>query len=131
MKATPEVVGTDEVRRQIRRMQDAVSKTSATSDLKGIHADAAKLVQADAERITPVRSGKLKNTLRSTGTVKAGVVRAGFSKVPYAGPIHFGWPKRNIRPNPFLYKAADQRANEVLELFDQRVNALIRKFDLD
>lgn len=131
MKATPEVVGTHEVRRQIRRMQDAVSKTSATSDLKGIHADAAKLVQGDAERIVPVRSGRLKNTLRSTGTVKAGVVRAGLSKVPYAGPIHFGWPKRNIRPNPFLYKAADQRANEVLELFDQRVNALIRKFDLD
>lgn len=131
MKSKSEFVGTDEVRRKIRRMQDAVSKTSATSELKTMHAEAAKLVQGDAARIVPVRSGTLRNTLRSTGTVKSGVVRAGFAKVPYAGPIHFGWPARNIRPNPFLYKAADARADDVVNLFDERVAALIRKFDLD
>jgi len=33
-------------------------------------------------------------------------VQAGRASVPYAGPIHWGWPARNIEPQPFLTDAA-------------------------
>jgi hypothetical protein len=58
-------------------------------------------------------------------------VRAGRTSVPYAGPIHFGWPAHNIEPTPFLYDALDQRRSEVIDLYEQRVGDLIRKNGLD
>ena len=46
-----------------------------------------------------------------------GKVRAGMKAVPYAGPIHFGWGRRNITPQPFLYQAIDRRHAEVLDTY--------------
>jgi creatinine amidohydrolase/Fe(II)-dependent formamide hydrolase-like protein len=125
------IAGADEVRRKIRNMQDAVSKTAAKSELKTLHGDAAKIVEQDALGRAPVKSGRLRESIRSSGTQKAGVVRAGFARVPYAGPIHFGWAKRNIRPQPFLYDAKDARRDEVVRSVEQGIDALIRRFDLD
>lgn len=131
MSRATKITGADEVRRKIRRMQDALSKTAAKSELKDLHAAGAKVVEQDAVGRVPVRSGKLKASVRSTGTQRSGVVRAGFASVPYAGPIHFGWRKQNISPQPFLYDAKDARGDEVVDLFEQRIGALVRKFDLD
>jgi creatinine amidohydrolase/Fe(II)-dependent formamide hydrolase-like protein len=125
------IAGADEVRRKIRNMQDAVSKTAAKSELKTLHGDAAKIVEQDALGRAPVRSGRLRESIRSSGTQKTGVVRAGFARMPYAGPIHFGWAKRNIRPQPFLYDAKDARRDEVVRSVEQGIDALIRRFDLD
>jgi hypothetical protein len=125
------ITGADEGRRKIRQMQDAVSKTAAKSDLKTLHGDAAKIVKQDALGRVPVKSGRLRQSLRSSGTQRAGVVRAGFASVPYAGPIHFGWAKHHIRPQPFLYDAKDARHDEVVQSLEQAIDALIRKFDLD
>ena len=131
MSRSTKIAGADEVRRKIRNMQDAVSKTAAKSELKTLHGDAAKIVEQDALGRAPVRSGRLRESIRSSGTQKAGVVRAGFARVPYAGPIHFGWAKRNIRPQPFLYDAKDARRDEVVRSVEQGIDALIRRFDLD
>ena len=75
----------------------------------------------------PVRSGRLTGTLRTTGTMRGGVVRMGRKAVPYAGPIHFGWPNRPapargwrggpIAPNPFLYEAMDKRVGDVMDTY--------------
>lgn len=131
MSRSTKIAGADEVRRKIRNMQDAVSKTAAKSELKTLHGDAAKIVEQDALGRAPVRSGRLRESIRSSGTQKAGVVRAGFARVPYVGPIHFGWAKRNIRPQPFLYDAKDARRDEVVRSVEQGIDALIRRFDLD
>ena len=131
MSRSTKIAGADEVRRKIRNMQDAVSKTAAKSELKTLHGDAAKIVEQDALGRAPVKSGRLRESIRSSGTQKAGVVRAGFARVPYAGPIHFGWAKRNIRPQPFLYDAKDARRDEVVRSVEQGIDALIRRFDLD
>lgn len=131
MSRSTKIAGADEVRRKIRNMQDAVSKTAAKSELKTLHGDAAKIVEQDALGRAPVRSGRLRESIRSSGTQKTGVVRAGFARMPYAGPIHFGWAKRNIRPQPFLYDAKDARRDEVVRSVEQGIDALIRRFDLD
>jgi hypothetical protein len=50
--------------------------------------------------------------------------------VPYAGPIHFGWPARQIKPNPFIYEVLDDRRQEVYAIYAQRISELIYKYDL-
>ena len=121
-----QVEGVAEVRRALRKMQDG------TADLKAIHAEAAKDVADTAKTIVPRgASGKLGASIRSTGQAGQGVVRAGKAAVPYAGPIHFGWPKHHIAPRPFLYEAADRRADEVKERFITGLNKLITDSGLD
>jgi hypothetical protein len=47
----------------------------------------------------------------------------------YAGVIHFGWPRHNIEPQPFLYDALDKRFDEVTKLYELRIAALVQKLD--
>ena len=108
-------------------------------ELKDAHKQAAAVVVRDAVLLVPKRSGALAKTIRAAGLQSSAEVRAGRASVPYAGPIHFGWPNRPnkakkwrggpIRPNPFLYKAVDRRRNDVLKVYERRVNeAIARNF---
>jgi len=124
---TPSI--TVEGARELRAALKAVE--GGIADLKTVHADAAGIVEKRAGEIVPRLSGALFNSLRSSGQQTAGVVRAGSAGVPYAGIIHFGSAARNIRPQPYLYDAIDDRRKEVVEVFEQRVNELIKKNDLD
>lgn len=86
------------------------------SDLKAIHKQAADLVLTRAERDAPVRTGKLKASLRTGATRTSAIVRSAGRSVPYAAPVHWGWPTRPrpakgwrggpIKANPFVYDAA-------------------------
>lgn len=74
-------------------------------------------VARTAKVIVPVRSGKLRDTIKGSAIRRGAKVIAGRASVPYAGPIHFGWGRRNIFPQPFLYQAADRRANDVVDQY--------------
>lgn len=120
-----EVEGVDEVRRALRKFE------GGTADLKAAHAEAAKDVADTAKTIAPTgETQKLVGSIRSSGQAGQGVVRAGKKAVPYAGPIHFGWAAHGIAPNPFLYEAADRRADEVRERFVDALNELVREAGL-
>jgi len=116
------LIGYRELKRDLRRMGD-----EAIADLKRVNKEAADMVADTARPEIPVRSGRLKGTLRTTGTMRGGVVRMGRKAVPYAGPIHFGWPSRPapargwrggpIAPNPFLYEAMDKRVGDVMDTY--------------
>jgi hypothetical protein len=75
-------------------------------DLQALHARIGSTVTPVAAANAPRRSGALAGTIRSSGTKAGAVIRAGYAAVPYAGPIHWGWPKRHIEPQPFLSEAA-------------------------
>ena len=117
-----ELVGYRELRRDLRKLGD-----EAIAGLKEVNKEAADIVATAARPMVPVRSGRLKGTLRTTGTTRGGIVRMGRKAVPYAGPIHFGWPSRPnpakgwrggpIEPNPFLYDAMDRRVPEVMAAY--------------
>ncbi len=47
----------------------------------------------------------------------------------YAGVIHFGWPRHNIEPQPFLYDALDKRFDEVVRVYEKRITDLVHKLD--
>lgn len=130
-----EVEGARELRRQLKAMMEGID------GLKRVHKDIGELVGEEAARLVPVRTGRLRDTIRAAGQASGVVVRAGYAVVPYAGPIHFGWPTRPnaakgwrggpIAPQPFLYDAADNRRDEVIEAYEKHVNGLIRKHGLD
>ena len=118
-----QVSGAAETRRALRKFGDDLS------DLKDAHERIARMVANEAQGRAPVRSGALRASVRGSGTKTRAMVRAGKKRVPYAGPIHFGWAERNISPNPFMYEALDARKGEVIASYQKAVDAAVRKYD--
>lgn len=109
-----------------RTLKQAGADLSALTDA---HAAAAKLVADRARTAAPRRSGKLAQTIRPSGTKTRAVVRAGYKSVPYAGPIHWGWPRRNITAQPFLAETAARTEPTWLGIYMQAVNKTIDQVD--
>lgn len=100
--------------------------------LKPVNRDAAEIVLERAVQDAPVRTGSLKASLRVGATNRAGVVRAGNNRssasgVPYAGPIHWGWPGRNITANPFMADAAKSTEPRWVLLYERLANRVLNK----
>ncbi len=121
-----EIDGLRDVQKAMRNFSD-----DSRNDMKETHRRAGQIVVDGAARLVPVRSGALLASLKSAPTQRQGRVRVGSAAVPYAGPIHFGWPARNIQPNPFIYEVLDGRRQEVYALYADRISQLIVKYDLD
>lgn len=117
---TIQVSGARELRSAIRRAETV----ELVAEVKAANREAADVVAYEAQTIVAVKSGRLLESIRASGTLTAGVVRAGKSALPYAGPIHFGWPGHGIEPDPFLYDAADNRVDEVVEQYQAAVDRI-------
>lgn len=111
------VTGAKELRKAIRQVEDAAAKKGMQADLKGAYRTAARAVEVQAKMEAPRRSGRLAGSIKAKGTTTgASIVAGGLKAVPYAGPIHYGWPSRPnrskgwrggpIAANPFLTRAA-------------------------
>ena len=112
----------------------------AKRDIKDVNLDAAKLVERRAKQLVPVRSGALQQSIRSSGQVGKGVVRAGKASVPYANPIHWGWPRPvrkwskgrigggPIKANRFLTDALDDERRDIVKLYQRELERLARKY---
>lgn len=120
------IEGLREVQRDLRKLSEATKK-----EMKATHQKAAEIVVGESKKYVPVRTGALANSIRAAATMRGGRVRVGSASVPYAGPIHFGWPARRIKPQPFIYEALDPRRNEIAQLYAERIGQLIDKYDLD
>jgi hypothetical protein len=114
----------------------------AKAEIKEVNRDAAELVEKRAKQLVPVQSGALQRSIRSSGQLGKGVVRAGGRGVPYANPIHWGWPTRPRRKwgtpgrtaggpfgsQPFLTDALDDERREILKLYSRELERLARKY---
>jgi len=117
-------------------------------ELSGAYRTIARQLVPPAQREAPRRTGRLAASTRGLGQRTRAVLTAGSRTVPYAGPIHFGnptvktYPARKldarrssgtlgrIRPNPWLYRTADHRRDEVVQAFDDNVGAVLRRYKL-
>jgi hypothetical protein len=128
-----EVQGVKVIQKQLKQMDDGT-----VQELKKVYLYSADLVFRNAVPRVPVRSGALRASVRKAATKRGGFVRAGSKRdVPYAGPVHFGWPNRPnqakgwqggpIAPNPFLYSALDDRRAEVEQAFYDGIQRLARE----
>ena len=101
--------------------------------VKAAGKSSAEAVMNEARLLVPVRSGKLRDsirigaTARGKVTIQAGNNRSSRSGVPYANPIHWGWFKRNIKPQPFFVKALGLTRGEVYENYFRQMSKLIEE----
>lgn len=122
------VEGLNKVRRDLKKLASDVDYGDQFLAVNKTLADA---VAGDSKNYVPVLTGSLSGSIRAAATAKSGRVKAGYKAVPYAGPIHFGWPARFIKPQPFVYDAIDKRRGEIKDRYEQLIAKLIRENDLN
>ncbi|MFE5621725.1 hypothetical protein ACFQ8S_06885 [Streptomyces virginiae] len=81
----------------------------------------------DAKSSKKYRPGKLDKSIKIQASAKSAVIKAGSaSRVPYAAAIHFGYRKRNIRPNRFLFRAMARKSDVVAATYERRIAGVVR-----
>lgn len=111
--------------RQIRRAMRQAGLDLA--DMSDANRQVANVAGAAARSTTPRRSGNLASSVRVSGTKTQAIVRAGGASVPYAQAIHWGWPKRHIRAQPWISTAAQATEPAWFALYVAAVNRIIDK----
>lgn len=122
MATAVKVEGLRELRKALTQIDPELRK-----ELKTINRKSVDPVYRRALTEVPKRTGRLASTIRILGSQRAGQVAAGRKSVPYAGPIHWGWPKHNIAPNPFLERALDQSRNSVKAIWQTELQRVVDK----
>lgn len=135
------IEGLSKIRRDLRNLGSDLDLVKG--EFLETNKKVAEVVLGDAKRFVPVLSGALANSMKNASTKTAAKIRVGSSGgskrsgsaasgdlVEYAGPIHFGWPKRRIKPNPFIYEATDTRRSEIANLYAERITSIRTKYDL-
>jgi len=116
--------------REINKALDAIGVPKDA--IKDAGKESGELVANEARGLVPVRTGALRNSIRVGATargkitVKAGNNRSSSSGVPYANPIHWGWFKRHIRPQPFFVRALGYTREEIYENYFDQMEKLIK-----
>ena len=124
------VQGLDEALKALKAIGTPIAEVQAAAQQAG------EIVAAQSRSLVPVRSGKLRSTIRSKKQARKVLVSAGNNKsVPYANPIHWGWyydknnfVKKNIMPQPFFAKALGLTRKQVYETYFTNINKLFNKY---
>ena len=116
----------------LREVNKALKAIGVPNDaIKAAGKESGQLVANEAKTLVPVRTGKLRNSIRVGATargritVSAGNNRSTKSAVPYANPIHWGWFKRNIKPQPFFSRALGYTRGEIYDNYFNQLEKLI------
>jgi hypothetical protein len=108
-----------------------------TSEVSAASQQSGEIVAASARTLVPVRSGRLRSTIKSKKQARKVLVSAGNNRsVPYANPIHWGWfydrnnfVSKNILPNPFFIKALGLTREQVYRTYFENIDKLINKYN--
>jgi HK97 gp10 family phage protein len=123
------IEGAREVQRELRGLGD-----DTKNELKPVHLKAAQIIADAAAQKAPTRTGRLRESVRATARISGGRVVFGGGRgrmgIEYGGPIHFGWVARRIQPQPFVYDVLDVRRQEVLNVYADEMQKLIKRHDL-
>lgn len=95
-------------------------------DLKAAFAQIATEAVPTYRRFTPRRSGRLAGNYRSSKTKNRVQLIVGSAAVPYAKPINYGWPARNIRAADFVAKGDQVTTPKAIEAIEAEINRLIQ-----
>ena len=132
-----------------REFRRALKKAEGDlDDLKEAHAKVAAIVAEAAKAIAPQRSGKLAGSIRPNAGQRYARVSVGNNRktkagVPYAGPVHWGWPTGSpklpkkhrqissrawfIAPNPFVVDAAQATEPQWTRLYLDALDDIVDK----
>ena len=109
------VEGLDRLLKTIEKLQD-----EAGAEFAAAAQEAGEIIRQQAQIEAPHLTGRLENSIQVPKTRRGVKVRIP-KRVPYAKAIHFGWPRHNIVPNRFLFRAVDAKVEEASEVYLRRV----------
>ncbi|MCP8307958.1 MAG: HK97 gp10 family phage protein [archaeon] len=112
MSLSLELRGWEEFRRFLRdfpsRVKIAIEEASE---------EASKLIAQSAKRKAPVRTGKLRDSIRASSFMVE-------ARVPYAAYVEFG--TRKMEAQPFLRPAIEESIPKVRNIFRTKIEDMIR-----
>jgi len=111
--------------RAIRALKDV---GVPASEIAAAGKDAAEIVAGEARSLVPVKTGKLRGSIRTATQQRKAIVRAGGARVPYANPIHWGWFRRGIKPNQFFSRAINPNIDKIYKQYFDNLQRLIDKY---
>tara|TARA_R110000764_G_scaffold32365_3_gene73449 strand:+ start:2130 stop:2540 length:411 start_codon:yes stop_codon:yes gene_type:complete len=118
--------------KNLREINKALAAIGVPKEaVKDAGKESGELVAGEARSLVPVRTGKLRDSIRVGATARgkitilAGNNRSSKSAVPYANPIHWGWGKKNIRPQPFFVRALGYTRSEIYDNYFKQMEKLI------
>jgi hypothetical protein len=115
-----QVEGLRRLRRDLRAFGES------TEDLKSANAAVASLVARAAAPRAPRATGRLAGSGRGNRAVGRATVSFGGATVPYAGPIHWGWPARGIPEHAFIPEAAQATEAQWVALYTADVERALQ-----
>ncbi len=113
--------------KELRKVAKDVAGKEGTKALSKGHKQIAGIVAPEAKSNAPEPTGRLAANIRPLGSVTKAQVAVRGARVPYAGPIHGGWPERNIEPNPFITDAVRSEWPKVYDSLEDLYEELGRK----
>jgi hypothetical protein len=117
--------------RTLRRTLKAAGR-SLDTDFKAVHKQVAEVVIRAARPRTPIgpdAGGHMRDDMRAAGQSAAAVVRVGRVSMPYPGVISWGWPKRHIKAQPWIYDAAAASQDEWLGIYTAGLDQILDKIE--
>lgn len=128
MSASVEVNGGRALRRTLKQAGVNIKELSAVNKKAGeVVLDESLRIVPVGERAKRAKTKRLRNTLRVFSTAGGFRIRAGSAAVPYAAPIHWGWPDRNIEPNHFITDAAETTQPKWLRLYLTHIQQILER----
>lgn len=96
-------------------------------DLKDVFSKIAADAVPVYAKHAPVRTGRLRADFRGNRAKSKAVVRVGRASVPYAKPINYGWPARNIAPADFVAAGDREMQPRALRELEAGIRNAIRR----
>lgn len=97
-------------------------------DLKDVFSDISGRGARFASSFAPKKTGRLARSVRGNRAKNKAVISAGSARaVPWAGPINYGWPARNIAASSFMQRADAAVQDYAIKRLDKGINQLIKR----
>lgn len=125
MAPRPDVAVRVEGLRSLRSDLRAISRGADRELGRATKEVANRVIVPTARREAPRVTGRL--AARTVAGVRGDktVIR---NPLPYAAPIHWGWPGRGIEPSPFIPDAVEQHSEEWTEELGDAIDTLARRY---
>lgn len=98
-------------------------------ELKVATSAAGQIVLAAATATAPRRTGRLASSGKASKNRRRATITFGAAAVPYAGPIHWGWPRRHIAANPWVSKAAQATEPTWTQAYVRELDAILARVE--
>ncbi|MFF2406719.1 HK97-gp10 family putative phage morphogenesis protein [Streptomyces sp. NPDC058092] len=129
-----QVEGLNDLKKALRQLKDR----DLNKKVRDANKAAAEIVRPEAQHLAPrhtrtskdnkkYRPGKLAKSVKVQASANSAAIKAGTkSRTPYAGAIHFGFPRRGIHANRFLYRAMARNSEAVSETYQREITDVLR-----